>query len=241
MLKERFLRHLLHACVDACVNLQTICVDVIVRTIFLRVLVAPAIKRVGFPSHRVIVILLSLPRSILTALRTLCHHDDTQVLTEVWCCTFFVRSDFGFGQQRERLCLHLIHFCLCDIALFHHLSQHHVAAFHTAFALQKFTVFSTLIRIVERRVLTHAHQSGALVKIQVNGVFAEIGSAGILHAHTHVEEVEIVEVHRHDFLFGVVAFQLHGDEPFDRFLHHTCPICVRHIRIELLRQLLRDG
>ena len=122
MFEERLFRHLLHTGVDARVNLQAIRVNVIVRTILLRVLIAPAIQWVGFPSHRVVVILLTLPRSVLAAFRALCHHDDTQVLTEVWSGTFLVGSDFGFGQQREGLGFHFVHLLLRDVTLLHHLS-----------------------------------------------------------------------------------------------------------------------
>ena len=80
-----------------------------------------------------------------------------------------------------------------------------------------------------------------MVQVEVDRVLAEIRVAGILDTHTHIEEVEVVEVHRHDFLLGVVTLQLHSDEPLDGLLHHAGTIRACHIRIELLCQLLCDG
>ena len=51
----------LHARVDGCVDAQAIGSQVIVRSIGLGVLVAPAVERVGLPCQAVFIELLSLP------------------------------------------------------------------------------------------------------------------------------------------------------------------------------------
>ena len=56
-----------------------------------------------------------------------------------------------------------------------------------------------------------------------------------------MEEVEIVEVHRDDFLLRVVPLQLDGNHPLDGLLHGAFVDVVGLGAIELLGQLLRDG
>ena len=64
----------LHVGVDGRKDLQAVSVDVIVRAILLRMLVAPTIQWVGLPSQRVIIVLLILPRSIVVPVRLVGHH-----------------------------------------------------------------------------------------------------------------------------------------------------------------------
>ena len=41
-------------------------------------------------------------------------------------------------------------------------------------------------------------------------VRTEIGIGGSLYTHRIIQEVELIEIHRKNFLFGIIAFQLHG-------------------------------
>ena len=97
--------------------------------------------------------------------------------------------------------------------------------------------------IVVRRVLTHTHESGCLWEREVHRVFTEIGSRRGLDTDRIVEEVEVIEVHRKDFLLGIVSFEHRSDIPLHWLLHHTVGECGlgSNARIELLCQLLCDG
>ena len=66
-----------------------------------------------------------------------------------------------------------------------------------------------------------------------------MGSA--LDAHSVVEEVELVEIHLDNLIFGVVAFEFYGNHPFDRLLHETLQHIFRRRGVELLGELLSDS
>ena len=56
-----------------------------------------------------------------------------------------------------------------------------------------------------------------------------------------MQEVEIVEIQSYNLLFGVVALELHGDNPLYRFLQRTLHGALGGFGIELLGKLLGDG
>ena len=56
-----------------------------------------------------------------------------------------------------------------------------------------------------------------------------------------MKEVEVVQIHRDDFLLREVALQLDGNHPLNRLLKQTFELAMSRFGIELLGQLLRDG
>ena len=56
-----------------------------------------------------------------------------------------------------------------------------------------------------------------------------------------MQEVEVVEIERQDFLLGIVSLQLHGDDPLYRFLQQSLQGARCLFGIELLGKLLGDG
>ena len=73
----------LHHGIDRRIDLQSIGVDIIGGAIGLAILVAPAIERVRLPLNAVVSELSILPRSIVTSVGFIRHHDLAQMLTEV--------------------------------------------------------------------------------------------------------------------------------------------------------------
>ena len=56
------------------------------------------------------------------------------------------------------------------------------------------------------------------MQVEVACFFVEVYLCRRFDADGVVEEVELVEVHFDDFLFGVVALEFDGDHPFDGLL-----------------------
>ena len=209
MLPHRLLSIFLHTGVERSVYLQTIRIDVIVLTVLLLVLVTPSEQRISLPSQRVVVVLLILPRSVVASVRLLSHHHLAQTLTQIRSNTLIMRSNF---EQRhiDRHLTRIVKLCPRDIPLFQHLLQHHIP-----------TLLAHLIvtnRIVERRILTHTHQHRTLVQVQVIRSLTEVSLRSTLDAHSIVEEVKLVQVHRDDFLLRVELLQLNGYVPLYRLL-----------------------
>ena len=121
---------------------------------------------------------------------------------------------------------------LAQITSLHHLFQHHIAAFPATFR------FAHGVEV--RRIFAHAYQGGRFGHRQVLGLFIKIGACRGFDAHGIVEEIKIIEIHRDDFLLRVISLQLHGNHPLYRLLQSTFHRALRHIRVELLCQLLRN-
>ena len=224
----------LHSAVDSRIDFQAVGVDVVVRAVLLRVLVAPSVQRVGLPSERVIIILLILPRCIVVPFRFVGHHPLAQQFAEIRRDTFLMVCHMETCHV-ERFGLRFFHLFTGDVTTFIHLRKHEVTAV--------FATFRKANGIEIRRVLAHAHQRGTFLQSQVNGVFRKIRFRRNLDADGIMQEVEVVEVHRQDFLLRIVAFKLYGNVPLDRFLHesvHDGGVHI-HVRIKLLGQLLCDG
>jgi len=113
------------------------------------------------------------------------------------------------------------------------LVEHHVAASARTFIVAH--------RIVKGRILAHAHQRGGFLYLQVLRLATEVSVGGSLYADRIIQEVELIEIHRKNLLFGVIAFQLYGDNPFDGFLEQTFHYVIGARRIQLLGKLLADG
>ena len=56
-----------------------------------------------------------------------------------------------------------------------------------------------------------------------------------------MQEIEIIEVHGDDFLFGIVSFQLDCNHPLYGFLQGALHRTLCHVAIKLLGQLLGNG
>jgi len=120
----RLLRILLHPRVESRINLQSVRVDIIIRTILLFILRTPAIQRIRFPRKGVFIEFLHLPTTIITLHRLGCCHHTTQVFTEISSQTFLVVNTVIRQFQRKRL--QRITFGFSNISRFTHLSKHHI-------------------------------------------------------------------------------------------------------------------
>ena len=83
-------RIFLHTWINSGIDLKTVCINIVVGTVFLLVFSTPAEKRIRFPCQWIFIIFLHLPSAIITFLRLLGCHYSTQIFTEVSCQTFFM-------------------------------------------------------------------------------------------------------------------------------------------------------
>ena len=211
MVEHGFLGIALHARVDGGVNFQAIGVDVIFLAIGLSVLLTPSIKRIGFPSNRVVDVGLIVPRGIVAQHRLLSRHYSAQLLAEIWGNAVLVVDAVEI--ERQRLCLEFGSLGFGDKVGFEHLLEHHVAAILTTLGVAH--------RIEVRRVFEHTHQRCSLLHSEVFRLLTEIYKRSRLYANGIIEEVELIEIHLNDFVLGVVAFKLKGNHPLHRLLHGT--------------------
>ena len=135
--------------------------------------------------------------------------------------------------EGDRLCGTFPILALAQIARLHHLREHHVAALTGSLRIAH--------RIEERWVLAQTDEGGSLAERQVLRLLIKIGVGSRLDTHGIVQEVEVVEIQRQDFLLGIIAFQLDGYHPLYRFLQDSLQRARSLLRIELLGQLLGDG
>ena len=135
--------------------------------------------------------------------------------------------------QLYGLCRCLVILRLGDVSSLQHLLQHHVATLQAALLVPH--------GIEIGRVLAQAYQQGCLLYGQIFRLLAEICVGGILDTHGIVEEVKLIEIHRHNLLLGEITLQLDGYHPLYRLLHEAFEGAARLLRVELLGQLLGDG
>ena len=221
----------LHAAVQCGVDLQAVGVDIVGSSLAVHVLVAPAIERVLFPCQRVLVELLFLPVGIVAAGRFLCHEHEPQVVAQVGAVSVVVAD--AMEVEAQRTVAQFLALCRGQVAGLLHLQQYHVAAFDAAFRMP--------YGIVVAGVLAHADEQGALACVELHRLLAEVGLGRCSDADGIVQEVEVVEVHAHDFLFRVEAFQLEGNDPLDGLLQESLSRGGCLFGVELLGQLLSDG
>ena len=103
MLVHSLLSIALHTTVDGGIDLQSVGIDIVGTTVFLVILVAPAIQGVCLPRKGVFVILLVLPVGIETAHRLLGHQAVAQIHTQVGGNTFLVVCTTKLQSNRYRL------------------------------------------------------------------------------------------------------------------------------------------
>ena len=135
--------------------------------------------------------------------------------------------------QRERFFGVLPVLRIRQIAGLYHLRQHNVSPLRASFGIAH--------GVEVRRVLAQSDKRGRLGYGQVFGFLIKIGVGRGLYSHGIVQEVEVVKVKGDNLFFGVMAFQFHGNNPFDGLLQHTFDCRMRLLRIKLLGQLLCDG
>ena len=80
----------LHARVYRRKDFQSVGIDIVRTAIFLEVLIAPAIERVGGPGYGVDCKLREIPRWILLLVRPFGHHVLAQKFTEISGCSILV-------------------------------------------------------------------------------------------------------------------------------------------------------
>ena len=230
MLGHGILCIFLHAGVYCSIDFQPVRIKIIFASVLLCILFAPAEQRVCFPVERILVILLHLPAAIVRFIGLLGIQHTTQVFTEIRCKTFVMV--YAMIGQLQWQCLQRIPFLNGDISGLAHLVEHHIAASARTFVIT--------YRIIKGRILAHTHQCGGFLYLQILRFATEIGIGGSLYTHRIIQEVELIEIHRKNFLFGIIAFQLHGYNPLDGLLEQTFHYVVGAWRIKLLGKLLAD-
>ena len=131
-------------------------------------------------------------------------------------------------QRGERVSLHLRQFAgLVELV------EHDVATLQGALRVAH--------GVVVGGILGHSDEHGGLLHAEVSGLLIEVYLSGRLDAHGIVEEVELVQIHLYNLLFGVVALELDGDHPLHGFLQSAREHVRRRRGVELLGELLSDS
>ena len=221
----------LHARVDGGVDLESVGVQVVGLAVLLEVLVAPAVERVVDPGYGVEHVLALVPRGVVAEVGALGRHVDAEHLAEVGCRAVLVVG--AVEVEGEGLCGVALVFGVGEVASLDHLSEHDVAAAAAAVGVAH--------GVVERGVLAESDEGCGLTDGEVDGFLVEVGVRGGLDAYRVVEEVEVVEVEGDDFLLGVVALELDGDDPLDGLLEQSLGRAACCLGVELLGELLGDG
>ncbi len=194
MLRHALLRILLHAAVHRGENLQSVAVNVIERTVGLGVFVNPAVERVLNPLRAVVNEILLLPRRVVFTLRLVSSELHPYELAEVRGRAVLMVGTVEFAhvewQSLERVAL-----AGRDESLSQHLVQDSVATGER--------LVGTAYRVVERRVLEHAHQHGGLLNLQILGLAPEEGVCRALNAVSVIYVPRFVEVHGQYLIFRI--------------------------------------
>ena len=135
--------------------------------------------------------------------------------------------------ERERLRGIGLIFAIRQVSCLSHLREHHVATLRASVRVTH--------GVKERRVLAQTDKRCRFANRQVARFLIKIGVGCRFYAHSVMKEIEIVEIERNNLLLCVVAFKLHGYDPFYRLLQQTLHGARCRARIELFSQLLRDG
>jgi len=170
---HRFFGIFLHARVDGGVYFQSVGVNVVIRTVFLVILLAPSVQWVCFPCQRIFVILLHLPAAVIATARLAGGHHAAQVFAEVSGKALFVVHTVVF--QRKGQLLQRVALFFGNVIGLAHLVEHHVASAARAFVETH--------RVEERRVFAHAHQRGGFFYFQFRRFATEIGVRSGFNAH----------------------------------------------------------
>ena len=135
--------------------------------------------------------------------------------------------------QFQRQCLEGVALGFRNISRFPHLVEHHIAPSAGTFIVAH--------RIIERRILAHAHQRSRFLNLQIFRFATEVGKGSSLDATALFRNTELVEIHGEDFLFCIVTLQLYGQSPIRWLLEQTFHHIVGTGRIKLFGKLLGDG
>ena len=202
VLGDGFLGIPLHLVVDGRIDAESVLVQVILGTVVLEVLVQPAEKRVVGPQEGIGPEVLH--GLISPAAGALGHHRPAEHVPEVRSHTGSPVDAAGMqfdGKGPEGIAL-----LPGQVILVPHAPEDQVAALQRLVGIDG--------RVVAGGFVHHAHQDGAFLHLQVDGILAEEIQGGRLDAVGIGPEEDCVQVHVHDFLLGVVALQLDGRDPF---------------------------
>ena len=231
MFLHSLLSILLHTRVNGGEDAQSVGIYIIMFAVALHVLITPTVERILAPGNRVDGELPLVPRGIVVALGLFCHHVLAQELLEIVGRAFHCLGSLVVESQWHLAGLVILR--ARDVAALEHLLQNHVAARQASLLV--------LQRIKQRRVLAESYEHGSLTEVEVARFLAEVGICRALYAHSVVEEIEVVEIHRYYLLLCEIAFQLNGYNPLYRLLQQTFHLAVGFLRVELFCQLLGDG
>ena len=234
MLQQSLLGIFLHRRVDRGIDLQTITIDVVVRAVGLLILLTPAVERVIVP---LVERLIEIP--IVVELRTLragLIHHQSQHLAEICSRTVVVRDGAVVElnrQRRERIVL-----LAREATVGTHTRHHRVSTCNRVVVVQNGVVSCGLVH--------HADQHRRLLNIKLIGRLVEERTRRRLDTVGIRSILDRIEIHRNQFLLGVVVFEFHGRDPLfelrdhqTHFTHYgTCR--GRIAREEVLCHLLGD-
>ncbi len=201
----------LHAAVHGGEHLESVGVDVVRSAVFVHILVAPAIQRVGFPGNRVLVILHLVPRRIVLGVWFLGHEIAPEKLAEVCSDAVIVVSHVKIELQRFCRIAHIL--VVGQVAGLFHLREHHVATLAAPFGIAHGVEIG--------RILAQSDEHGRLGDGQILWFLIKIGVGCGLDAYRIVKEIEVVEIQSDDFVLRVVALQFDGNHPLYRLLQQS--------------------
>src|SRR5574344_986306 len=114
----------LHARINRSMNLQTVCINLVIGPVFFLILITPSIKRVILPIQTVNKELNLSPRRIVHPVWFFSHHIQTKEISEINSNTILMVSRMEL--QRQGLILNGSALFLREISRFFHLRQHHI-------------------------------------------------------------------------------------------------------------------
>ena len=135
--------------------------------------------------------------------------------------------------ERQRLSSILAILAPAQISCLHHLRKNHISALPCSLRIAN--------RIEERRILAQSDERCRLTEGQILRFLIKIGIGSRFDSYSIVQEIEVIEIKSQNFLFGIIAFQLHRNHPLYRFLQQSFHRTACLLRIKLLGELLRDG
>ena len=236
MLRHSFFRILLHLVIDGGINAESVLVQVVTASVRLEMLVEPAVQFIVRPLqgiHPVIFIL-----GVRLALGLFGVHNAAKHIAEIGALAGIVVLHLimqGDGQGGNGIVLDF-----AQIAVFVHLGEYEIASLAGPFGMK--------LGVVTGGGIDRADQHRALLGRQFGREFVEESAGGGPDAVGAAAEEHRVEIHRDDFVLGVIAFQFDGREPLAQFNPHHFGLVYAgdaaarfRAGIQSLGQLLGDG